>query len=229
MTPPLIITRRWRGRDIERIAGPIFPQGLTPQAIAGHRRSAAARVARHEKIWGLLAPAVPLQPSPTLEEHRAVQRERAEQRWRENRAKWAREWRRARERLRELQPGRAAELLALWNERDGGAGPEELLQFLTWHEPPEELTVERRRCRLDAAARYLERVHRECGWYIEHSVCAEGALGVAEITGFGRRMVRCIACEQAWRKREELAAAEEAGELRIVDCRLAEQLPLPFC
>jgi hypothetical protein len=98
--------------------------------------------------------------------------------------------------------------------------------FLTTREPPPDLLEHRRRGRLRTAAIHRDVMRRIESWYVEHLTCPEGALGIAEVQMFPRRVVRCIACEQEWRSRAELAAADQAGELRMVDCRLAVQLEL---
>jgi hypothetical protein len=212
------------------------PGPLTRHAISGYQRSIAGRLARHVRTWGLLADIVAAPPVPSLEEHRARKAAAAESAWRAARKEWADQWRRARARLRELPRARARELLDEWNRpRDdlppgARAAPSDLLMFLSTREPPASLLEHRRQGRLHSAAVHRDVMRRSEAWYIQHVACPEGALGIAHVPNFPTRLVRCIACEREWRTRTELAAAEETGELRMVDCRLAEQLdlaPLP--
>ncbi|MDB4952211.1 MAG: hypothetical protein JWM27_4860 [Gemmatimonadetes bacterium] len=233
---PLVILRRCRARDVERLAHPLAPGPLTRQAISGYQRSAAGKRARHARTWGLLAEVVDPPLVPSLDEHRARKAAAAEAAWRAARKDWADQWRRARARLRELPRARARELLDEWNRpRDdlptgARAAPSDLLMFLSTREPPEALHEHRRQGRLHSAAIHRDVMRRIEAWYVQHLTCPEGALGIAHVQEFPRRVVRCIACEREWRTRAEVAAAEETGELRMVDCRLAEQLelaPLP--
>lgn len=229
--PPLLIIRsRCRAREIERLTKPLFNEELTPQAVSAHRRSVKARVARHRKAWGLLAEVVPLTPYPSLEEHRDAQRAAAVQRLKDARSRWARDWIRARARLRELPRARALELLAEWNGssgvRVGRRGPGDLLLFLADREPTPEVLEARRTGRLASARIHIEVARRQYSWYVAHRTCPEGDLGAAAPALNGSRCIRCLACEREWRTKRELLDAEAAGELVIVDCRLAEQIEL---
>jgi hypothetical protein len=225
----LIIPARCRSRDVERLTRPLFNAELTPQATAAHRRSARARAARHRKAWGILAEVVPLSPYPSLEEHRAAQRAAAVQRHRDARSSWARQWRQARARLRELPRARALELLDEWHRsgvQAGRRGPGDLLLFLSDREPTEETLETRRAGRLASARVHIDVARSLFSWYVAHRTCPEGGLGVVDAAIYGARCVRCIACLREWRTKRELLEAEAAGELEIVDFRLAEQLDL---
>jgi hypothetical protein len=212
---------------VARIAGPLFPEKLTPQAISAHKRSAAARIARHRRKWGLFSEVMETPRSTTLDEHRSNQRAAFEQRWREGRAKWARQWIEARNRLRSLPRQRALELLREWNGRtDGRRSPDDLLLFLTAREPPADLIEHRRLARLRNSASHIARARKSDSWYVAHVTCPEGQPGAVEIAPGGMRGLRCIACDASWRTKGVVSAAEAAGELRIVDCRRAEQLAL---
>ncbi|HEU4559789.1 MAG TPA: hypothetical protein VFS20_18200 [Longimicrobium sp.] len=205
----------------------MFNENLSRQAIAAHERSARLREARHVKKWGLLTDVVERPPNPTLEEHRARQHEAARVRMVQGRRDWAAGWCEARKRLRQMPRARAAELLAKWNsEARSRRGPDELLRFLGYHEPSHDVLEHRRQARLEDARRKIRSAVRNCTWYIAHMTCPEGDGGVAEPGLFGIRGIRCIACEQMWRTRREVADAEAAGDLRVVDCRLAEQIEM---
>lgn len=224
----LIIRRRWRSREIERLASPLFNDALTPQAIAGYERSGRAREARHRKAWGFLAEVVEAPLRPTLDEHRSLQREAAIARWHAARKACADEWRAARARLRRIERDRAIDLVAEWNggQPDARKGSADLISFLSQREPDPELLETRRQARLGRARRHIEFARRNFTWYVAHRACPEGELGAAEAVLAGSRGIHCIACEHVWRTRSELAAAERAGELVIVDYRLAEQMQL---
>jgi hypothetical protein len=227
--PPLIIRVRSRSREIEHLTRPMFNDELTPQAIAGHRRSARERVRRHRKTWGLLADVVEFTPAPTLEEHRARQRAASVARFERGRKDWADAWRKVRARLRELPRDRALELLAAWNARACAArgGPSDLLGFLNEREPTPAILHSRRHGRLTSAQIHRDVARRSFSWYVAHRTCPEGDFGVAEVASQGtRRVLRCIACLAEWHTAHELARAQTAGDLEIVDCRLAEQLDL---
>lgn len=223
---PLLITVRLRAAEVERLTRPLFNDELTPQAIAAHKRSARSRELRHLKAWGLLAGVVDLPPGPTLEEHRARQREAAVEGMHRARKEWAEEWREARARLRALPPERARELLAEWNvpTRTGSKGPGALVSFIGYREPTRRVLDSRRQGRLNSARSNIGYARRNFTWYIAHPTCPEGDLGVAVPGLHGTRGIRCIACDRVWRTKLEVMTAEEAGDLEVVDCRLAEQL-----
>lgn len=224
---PLLITRRARGRTVPRIAAPLFPATVSPQAVAAHKRSRAARHRRHVKRWGMFSEVVDSPPTPTFDEHRTRQHEAFVARWKENRHQWAHEWILARRRLRSLEPARAAELLAEWNARtDARDGPGDLLQFLTHREPTAELIEHRRQARLRSSAAHIESARRRRTWYIAHLACTEAAPGAVEIAAAGFKGIRCLACDRTWRTRGQVGAAEASNELAIVDFRPAEQLEL---
>jgi len=207
----------------------MFNDTVTPQAIAGYRRSQRDREARHRKAWGMLAEVVALPPAPSFEERRARQRAAAVESLRRGRKEWADDWRKVRTRLRELDRARAIELLAEWNarNRERRPSPSSLLSFLNEREPTPRILASRREGRLSSARIHIEVSRRTFSWYIAHVGCPEGEVGAADLAPGGfRRVLRCIACLAEWRTTQDVATAEAAGHLVLVDCRLAEQLDL---
>lgn len=148
---------------------------------------------------------------------------------RRGRKEWADDWRKARARLRELPRARAIELLAEWNARNGERreSPAGLISFLNEREPTIRILASRREGRLSSARIHIEVRRRIFSWYIAHVGCPEGEVGAADMAPSGfRRVLRCIACLAEWPTTRDVATAEAAGELVLVDCRLAEQLDL---
>jgi hypothetical protein len=227
----LIIRRRYRSRDFPWLSevGPYLRTAVTPQRIAGHARSMRDRQDRHRRAWGLLVPLVEPPATETIEERIARQNEATIRSRHERRLSYARAWRRARARLRELPRQQAEALVAEWNDRSHG-GPAwgvDLLVFLDERAPTAERIAERREHRLQSARLSRAAAEQARSWWIEHVTCPEVGHGVVEIqTTFPRRL-RCIACEASWVK-ADLPVANAEGTLRIVDCRLAEQAALPL-
>jgi hypothetical protein len=167
--PPILVVRvRCRARDVERLTRCMFNDTVTPQAVAGYRRSQRDREAQHRKAWGLLAEVVPLSPAPSFEERRASQHAAAVESLRRGRKEWADDWREGRARLRELPRARAIELLAQWNARNGErrASPAGLISFLNDREPTTKILASRREGRLSSARLHIEVRRRIFSWYI---------------------------------------------------------------
>jgi hypothetical protein len=231
--PLLIIRHRCRSRDYPWMSDPgAYRRDVTAAAAAGVRRSARNRRRRHEKAWGLLAPVVAGPPPvETVEERVALFNERIARAIQRSRDRAAADWRRARARLREIPRPRTAELLEEWNARkgtfaDGNAWPVDLLVFLDMREPTAERVAEMREARRRRARISRTVAEESHTWWIQHVGCPEGEeAGVAEIRPVPRRSIVCIGCERTW-WRKDMPLAEQCGELRIVDCRLAVQVGL---
>jgi hypothetical protein len=227
----LIIRRRHRSRDFPWLSavGPYLITAVTPQRIAAHARSMRDRQARHHRAWGFLGPLTEPPATETIEERIARQNEATIRGRHERRLSYARAWRRARARLRELPREQAEALVAEWNARTHGAPAwgVDVLVFLDERAPTAERIAERREHRLQSARLSRAAAEQARTWWIEHVTCPEGGHGVIEIqTTFPRRL-HCIACDATWEK-ADVAAADAEGTLRMVDCRLAEQAALPL-
>lgn len=205
---PLIIRRRARSRDVRPIEE-YLRTGDSPQARAGLARSNRAKLERHERTWGLLAPVVEAPELDTLQARVERQNAWLRQRRQEERDQEARDWRRARARLREISRERAVELVEAWNARGrwSPAGAVDLLVFLDMHEPTPERIEERRRAR--EQSREIHRRH--ASWWIEH----RGCVGLVDRHPAGLRLLRCDECGREW-KPDELESAEASGELVMV-------------
>lgn len=224
----LILTRREKLMSRAEHAAKYHkdPGNVTPQALAGLRRSRRAAASRHERDWGMLAEVV---EGPTVEDtvEERIERQNAATaaRFQDRRDREAAQWREARRRLRETPREQAEQLVAEWNASTAGhAEAVNLLVFLDERAPTPERIAERR-----AARHNMARIHREVcekgqTWWIRHVGCPEGEHGFVDRRGLGPlRHLYCYGCEKEWRSRADLEAADATGELVIVDCRRAVQ------
>lgn len=232
MSDALIIHRRSRSREYTWMSDPtMYFRSVTPAAVAGRRRSEKGKQQRHAKKWGMLAEVMPAPPpEPPIEERVRQFNAHAASRIRERRDANARDWQRARTRLRELPREDAVALLAEWNARskEGNAWGIDLLVFLDERAPTPERIAELREARLASAVRHRRSAERTETYWIEHVTCVEAGFGVVEVQRMPIRRLKCIACEREWGK-TDLERIEAEGIMRIVDCRRAVQEELKLC